>query len=72
MSTKTRTPRTSIEEKKARAEALHASITDQVDALRETGQWQRFLDFAQSFHAYSLGNLLLILAQRPEATAVAG
>ena len=72
MTTKTRAPRKSIEEKKAQAEALHASITEQVDALRNTGQWQRFLDFAQSFHAYSLGNLLLILSQCPDATAVAG
>ena len=65
-------PRKSIEEKKAQAEALHASISEQVDALRGTGQWQRFLNFAQSFHAYSLGNLLLILSQCPDATAVAG
>ena len=72
MTTKTRMPRKSIEEKKAQAEALHASIAEQVDALRGTGQWQRFLDFAQSFHAYSLGNLLLILSQCPDATAVAG
>ena len=72
MTTKTRMPRKSIEEKKAQAEALHASISEQVDALRGTGQWQRFLNFAQSFHAYSLGNLLLILSQCPDATAVAG
>ena len=72
MTTKTRMPRKSIEEKRAQAEALHPSIAEQVDALRGTGQWQRFLDFAQSFHAYSLGNLLLILSQCPDATAVAG
>ena len=72
MTTKTRMPRKTIEEKKAQAEALHASIAEQVDALRGTGQWQRFLNFAQSFHAYSLGNLLLILSQYPDATAVAG
>ena len=65
-------PRKTIDEKKAQAEALHASISEQVDALRGTGQWQRFLNFAQSFHAYSLGNLLLILSQCPDATAVAG
>lgn len=72
MATKTQAPRKSIEEKKAQAEALHASIIEQVAALRNSGQWQKFLDFAQSFHAYSLGNLLLILSQCPDATAVAG
>ncbi|KQV07087.1 ArdC-like ssDNA-binding domain-containing protein [Leifsonia sp. Root112D2] len=70
--TTTRAPRKTAEEKKAQAEALHASITDQVDALRNTDQWKRFLGFAQSFHAYSLNNLLLILSQRPDATTVAG
>lgn len=72
MTTKTRAPRKTAEERKAQAEALHASIAEQVEALRGTGQWQRFLDFAQSFHAYSFNNLLLILSQRPDATAVAG
>jgi len=71
--TTTRAPRKAAKEKKAQAEALHASITDQVDALRNTEQWKRFLGFAQSFHAYSLNNnLLLILSQRPDATTVAG
>lgn len=68
----TRAPRKTAEEKKAQAEALHASITDQVEALTNTEQWKRFLGFAQSFHAYSLNNLLLILSQRPDATTVAG
>jgi antirestriction protein ArdC len=70
MSTKThtRTP----EQRKAQAEALHQSIIDQVQQLADSGQWRRFLDFARSFHTYSLNNLLLILAQNPEATMVAG
>lgn len=70
MSTKThtRTP----EQRKAEAEALHQSIIDQVQQLADSGQWRRFLDFARSFHTYSLNNLLLILAQNPDATMVAG
>ena len=71
-STRTRPAQVSAEDRKAQAEKLHASISDQVDALRNSGDWQRFLDFAQSFHAYSLNNLLLILSQMPTATAVAG
>lgn len=64
----TRTP----EERKAQAEALHNQLTTQVEALTNTEEWMKFLDFARSFHAYSLNNLMLILAQRPTATACAG
>ncbi|WP_374008511.1 ArdC-like ssDNA-binding domain-containing protein [Leifsonia sp. LS-T14] len=66
------TNRRTQEQRKAQAEALHASIIDQVQQLAESGQWRRFLDFARSFHSYSLNNLLLILAQNPDATMVAG
>lgn len=38
----------------------------------EAEAWTRFLGFAQSFHRYSINNLLLILSQQPEATHVAG
>ncbi|MCS5498209.1 ArdC family protein [Cnuibacter physcomitrellae] len=62
----------SAQQRRAEAEALQATITEQIEQLRESGAWERFLGFAQSFHHYSLGNLLLILAQRPDATCVAG
>ncbi len=62
----------SPEERRAEAEALQATIAEQVEALRESETWARFLTFAQSFHRYSLGNLLLIFAQCPEASHVAG
>ncbi len=64
----TKTP----EQRRAEAEALHESIAEQVEALRDSEAWTRFLSFATAFHRYSLGNLLLILAQHPEATHVAG
>jgi antirestriction protein ArdC len=70
--TKTRRPGKTIEEKKAQAEALHNSISVQVEQLRNSERWTAFLDFAQAFHAYSLNNLLLILSQKPEASQVAG
>lgn len=60
------------EERRAEAEELHATIAEQVEALRDSETWARFLDFTRAFHRYSLGNLLLIFAQRPEATHVAG
>lgn len=62
----------SPEERRAEAEALQATIAGQVEELRESETWARFLAFAQSFHRYSLGNLLLIFAQCPEASHVAG
>jgi antirestriction protein ArdC len=71
-STKTRRPGKTIEEKKAQAEALHTSISDQVEQLRGSDRWTAFLDFAKAFHNYSLNNLLLILSQCPEAAHVAG
>ncbi|MBD8540573.1 ArdC-like ssDNA-binding domain-containing protein [Frigoribacterium sp. CFBP 8751] len=69
---KTAAPRKSMEEKKAQAAALHESIATQVESLRDSDRWTAFLDFASAFHAYSLGNVLLILSQRPDAERVAG
>lgn len=70
--TTTARPTLSVEERREQAEALHNSIVDQVEKLRETGDWERFLTFAQSFHDYSFSNLILILSQCPTATRVAG
>lgn len=52
-------------------------IEQQIEALGtalEAGhsqQLQEFLGVMARFHKYSLGNVLLIMAQRPEATHVA-
>lgn len=60
------------EQRKAEAEALQASIGEQVEALRNSDEWRRMLDFARSFHAYSVNNLLLVMQQMPTATRIAG
>ncbi|GAB2864664.1 ArdC-like ssDNA-binding domain-containing protein [Nocardioides pacificus] len=65
-------PTKSPEERRAEAQVLHDTLTAQAEALAESGEWARFLEFVGSFHAYSFNNLMLILAQRPEATMVAG
>jgi antirestriction protein ArdC len=52
--------------------ALHEQISDGVVALVESQGWRAMLDTAAKFHSYSLGNLLLIGAQAPQATRVAG
>jgi antirestriction protein ArdC len=52
--------------------ALHETLRTQVDQLVHGRPWQEWLAFASRFHTYSFRNLLLILAQKPEATLVAG
>jgi len=52
--------------------ALHEQISDGVAALVESDGWRAMLNTAAKFHSYSLGNLLLIGAQAPQATRVAG
>lgn len=71
MGSKTYTKRTAAE-RQEQAKALQSSIAEQVENLRGTEQWRRYLDFVQAFHTYSLNNVLLILSQCPEATQVAG
>jgi antirestriction protein ArdC len=68
MSTSTR----SLPERRAEAERLHTLLFDQVEQLAHSEQWKRFLRMAASFHQYSFNNLMLILAQNPNATQVAG
>lgn len=72
----TRTPAVSREERAAArrelAAELHATIADKMATLTGSEEWAEFLNYATKFHAYSLNNLLLILAQRPEASEVAG
>lgn len=53
-------------------DALHAQLAEQVKALRTSDDWVAWLKVADRFHSYSFRNTLLILAQRPDATRVAG
>ncbi len=52
--------------------ALHEQISEGVAALVESEGWRAMLDTAAKFHSYSLGNLVLIALQAPQATRVAG
>lgn len=54
------------------ARRLQASIAERVAKLRSSDEWVRHLAFTASFHQYSLNNILLIAAQCPHATQVAG
>ena len=52
--------------------ALHEQITAGVAALVLTDRWRQMLQAAAKFYTYSLGNVLLIALQAPQATRVAG
>ncbi len=74
--TKTRTRRGptahAAQDRDAKIAALHAQITEGVEALVDSGAWKAMLDTAARFHTYSLGNQMLIALQAPAATRVAG
>lgn len=71
MATATKTRKTA-EERKAQAEELHAQLTAKIETFTSSEEWMKFLAFAQSFHAYSLNNVILILSQCNIASRVAG
>jgi hypothetical protein len=52
--------------------ALLEKLTAGVERLGSEGRWEQFLAAQARFHRYSYANTLLILDQRPAATAVAG
>lgn len=75
---KTRKPLTEAEqaERDARREELRteaaAKLDGAVQALLSEDGFRAWLDARALFHNYSMNNTLLILAQRPDATRVAG
>ena len=58
--------------RKEKLTALHRTLHDQVATIRTGADWQAWLGVASRFHDYSAGNVLLIAAQQPDATRVAG
>jgi antirestriction protein ArdC len=51
---------------------LIAQLTQGISNLTTSEEWQHYLDLQSRFHRYSFGNVILIAAQCPEATRVAG
>jgi antirestriction protein ArdC len=64
--------RTTAEQREAKLRELHDTLTRQVETLTSSDGWQAMLRAAARFHQYSPSNVLLITAQRPDATHVAG
>lgn len=56
----------------AQLAALHAHLAEQVATLATGPAWRRWLNVASRFHSYSFPNTVLLLAQKPDATRVAG
>src|SRR3990170_6002844 len=54
-----------------KAEVL-ARLEQAVGQIQDSETFRRYLDVQARFHRYSWGNVALILAQRPDATQVAG
>ena len=55
-----------------RLTGLHAQLTSAVEALASSDEWMQMLRVAARFPTYSPSNVLLINAQHPSATRVAG
>ena len=70
-SARTRPVRTP-QERQAALDATMATLQAGVEALRTSPGWQAWLTFAARMPSYSVNNQLLIVTQRPSATAVAG
>ena len=66
-----RAPKTA-EERQAELKATLVRLQDGVESLRSSDGWRAWLEFASRMPVYSLSNQLLIVAQRPAASAVAG
>ena len=66
------TPEERAEARRNSLEELHAQLAEQVANLGSVEAWQRWLSLARSLHSYSFSNVLLINAQCPGATMVAG
>ncbi len=64
--------RTRQADRQARLVELYEQMTEGVAALVESDAWRAMLDTAAKFHSYSLGNVLLIALQAPQASRVAG
>jgi len=55
-----------------KVDAVLRQLKDGVDTIQRSENFRQFLTTMSKFHDYSLGNTLLIMIQKPEATKVAG
>jgi len=60
------------EVKERRIDEVLKRLKEGVDGIQESDNFREFLLTMSKFHDYSIGNLILITIQRPDATRVAG
>ena len=58
--------------RKTTLESMHSQLAERVGSLDSLEAWGAWLRFANGFHRYSFNNTVLVWAQRPDATMVAG
>src|SRR5918997_331320 len=65
-------PPTRLAQREERTKALLQQLEAGVLAIQTGADFKRYLTTAAKFHNYSANNVLLVLAQHPSATRVAG
>jgi hypothetical protein len=65
-------PAVETEVKARRIDEVLKQLKDGVEGIQDSYQFRLFLTTMSKFHDYSIGNQILIMLQKPEATRVAG
>jgi hypothetical protein len=60
------------EKREQRLEDLHAKLAEGVEKLTTSEGWKHMLSISSKLHRYSAFNVLLLMMQNPDVTAVAG
>ncbi len=65
-------PAVVTEEKERKVDAVMKQLKAGVEGIQESYQFRLFLTTMSKFHDYSIGNTILVMIQKPNATHVAG
>ncbi len=65
-------PATDTSAGERRIDEVLKKLKDGVDSIQQSENFRKFLLTMSKFHNYSIGNLVLIMLQKPDATRVAG
>jgi len=65
-------PAVEAEVKERRIDAVLKQLKDGVETIQQSERFRLFLVTMSKFHDYSIGNQILIMIQKPDATRVAG
>ena len=65
-------PAVEVEEGERKIDAVMRSLKNGVETIQSSTNFRQFLTTMSKFHSYSIGNQILIMIQKPEATRVAG